>query len=242
MRRQNGAKRAPAALGVAAVLTALSLLASACSRGSVSPSQTPDTVSGHLIWWDIAQQADSKAVAQELIDRFHTINPNVTVDLVELGFDDLKAKFDTAAQSASGAPDVITLDSSWVADFGARGYLARLDGTRAEHISTEGTGGGASIMDFPHDAHRDLIADFLDAVRPAGEVRQRGRDPLRDDLEPAGALVVVEGGAVAGIEDHVFDAHALEPIVSGQLVDGHVTLHALLLALWGPAGSDRAEV
>jgi len=132
VRRQNGAKRAPAALGVAAVLTALSLLASACSRGSVSPSQTPDTVSGHLIWWDIAQQADSKAVAQELIDRFHTINPNVTVDLVELGFDDLKAKFDTAAQSASGAPDVITLDSTWVADFGARGYLARLDGTRAD--------------------------------------------------------------------------------------------------------------
>jgi predicted dehydrogenase len=45
-----------------------------------------------------------------------------------------------------------------------------LDG-REETLEAEGrTGSGASIMDFPHDAHRDLIADFLDAV-------QNDRDP-----------------------------------------------------------------
>ncbi|WP_204303304.1 hypothetical protein, partial [Stenotrophomonas maltophilia] len=39
------------------------------------------------------------------------------------------------------------------------GYL---DG-RTEDIAPEGnSGGGAAIMDFPHDAHRALIADFLD--------------------------------------------------------------------------------
>ncbi|KAA2236766.1 Gfo/Idh/MocA family protein [Salinarimonas soli] len=43
---------------------------------------------------------------------------------------------------------------------------------RTERVEAEGrTGAGAAIMDFPHDAHRDLIADFADAV--AG-----GRDPL----------------------------------------------------------------
>jgi len=46
-----------------------------------------------------------------------------------------------------------------------------LDGSRFEHVSTEGTGGGANIMDFPHDAHRAVLVDFLDAIA-------EGRDPL----------------------------------------------------------------
>lgn len=42
---------------------------------------------------------------------------------------------------------------------------------REERVAAEGpTGSGASIMDFPHDAHRGLIADVLDAIRA-------GRDP-----------------------------------------------------------------
>ncbi len=46
-----------------------------------------------------------------------------------------------------------------------------LDG-REERVEAEGkSGSGASIMDFPHDAHRALISDFLDAI-------EEGRDPL----------------------------------------------------------------
>jgi predicted dehydrogenase len=49
--------------------------------------------------------------------------------------------------------------------------VAYLDG-RTESVASEGgTGSGASIMDFPHDAHRALISDFLDAV-------EHDRDPL----------------------------------------------------------------
>jgi len=33
------------------------------------------------------------------------------------------------------------------------------------------TGGGANVMDFPHDSHRALITDFLDAIK-------EGRDPV----------------------------------------------------------------
>ena len=41
-----------------------------------------------------------------------------------------------------------------------------------EVIAAEGgTGGGANVMDFPNDAHRAVLADFLDAV-------QSGRDPV----------------------------------------------------------------
>ncbi|MHA6686237.1 Gfo/Idh/MocA family protein [Mesorhizobium sp. A556] len=49
-------------------------------------------------------------------------------------------------------------------------HVAWLDG-REERVEAEGkTGSGAAIMDFPHDAHRALIADFADAVA-------QGRDP-----------------------------------------------------------------
>ena len=42
--------------------------------------------------------------------------------------------------------------------------IAHHDG-RAETIEAEGnTGGGADIMDFPHDAHRAILEDFIDAI------------------------------------------------------------------------------
>lgn len=48
--------------------------------------------------------------------------------------------------------------------------VALLDGTE-EALAAEGpTGSGANIMDFPIDAHRALLADFIDAVAA-------GRDP-----------------------------------------------------------------
>jgi predicted dehydrogenase len=49
--------------------------------------------------------------------------------------------------------------------------LSMMDG-REETIVVEGkTGGGANIMDFPHDAHRAVLTDFLDAI-------EHDRDPM----------------------------------------------------------------
>jgi predicted dehydrogenase len=50
-------------------------------------------------------------------------------------------------------------------------HVAYLDGQAETVASDGGTGSGASIMDFPHDAHRALIGDFLDAI-------QQDRDPV----------------------------------------------------------------
>lgn len=56
--------------------------------------------------------------------------------------------------------------------------LAFLDG-REEVIEAEGaTGSGASIMDFPHDAHRAVIADFLDAIEGGRQPVVTGREAL----------------------------------------------------------------
>jgi predicted dehydrogenase len=43
-------------------------------------------------------------------------------------------------------------------------HIAYLDGQEDAVASEGGTGSGAGIMDFPHDAHRALIGDFLDAI------------------------------------------------------------------------------
>jgi predicted dehydrogenase len=56
--------------------------------------------------------------------------------------------------------------------------LSFVDG-REEVIAGEGgTGGGASIMDFPHDAHRALLADFADAVAEDRDPRVSGEEAL----------------------------------------------------------------
>ena len=43
----------------------------------------------------------------------------------------------------------------------------------------QSTGGGADPMDFPHDAHRALIADFLDAIAQRRSPRVSGREALK---------------------------------------------------------------
>jgi predicted dehydrogenase len=49
--------------------------------------------------------------------------------------------------------------------------LAWLDGP-TEDVAAEGsTGSGANMMDFPHDAHRAVLTDFLDAI-------DQDRDPI----------------------------------------------------------------
>ncbi|MDP3547387.1 MAG: Gfo/Idh/MocA family oxidoreductase, partial [Phreatobacter sp.] len=62
-----------------------------------------------------------------------------------------------------------TKGTAWLAGGNLR--LAFLDG-REEVVRQEGpTGGGANVMDFPHDWHRSLITDVLDAIK-------QGRDPV----------------------------------------------------------------
>lgn len=61
---------------------------------------------------------------------------------------------------------------------GGRLQLSFLDG-RSEVVEAEGsTGSGANIMDFPHDAHRAVIADFLDAIEGRRDPVVTGEEAL----------------------------------------------------------------
>ncbi len=53
-----------------------------------------------------------------------------------------------------------------------------LDG-REERVEAEGkSGSGAAIMDFPHDGHRALIADFIEAVESDADPAVTGEEAL----------------------------------------------------------------
>ena len=53
------------------------------------------------------------------------------------------------------------------------------DGREERFGEEQGTGGGADPMAFPHDAHRALLADFLDALDHGRSPRVTGREALR---------------------------------------------------------------
>jgi UDP-N-acetyl-2-amino-2-deoxyglucuronate dehydrogenase len=53
------------------------------------------------------------------------------------------------------------------------------DGREERFGEEQGTGGGADPMAFPHDAHRALLADFLDALDQDCDPRVTGREALR---------------------------------------------------------------
>ena len=70
---------------------------------------------------------------------------------------------------------------------GARGTASLVGGTlrislvtgETEVLEAEGpTGSGASIMDFPHDAHRAVLADFADAIACGRDPAISGEDAL----------------------------------------------------------------
>jgi predicted dehydrogenase len=52
---------------------------------------------------------------------------------------------------------------------------------RTSEFGTHATGGGAGAdpMDFPHDYHRDLLADFLDAIAADREPTVNGEEALK---------------------------------------------------------------
>ncbi|WID96134.1 Gfo/Idh/MocA family oxidoreductase [Bosea vestrisii] len=86
----------------------------------------------------------------------------------------------TTTAAHPGYPERIEIIGSkgHAALVGGRLQLAFLDG-RSEVVEAEGnTGSGANIMDFPHDAHRAVIADFLDAIEAKRDPVVTGEEAL----------------------------------------------------------------
>ncbi|PVE13943.1 extracellular solute-binding protein [Streptomyces scopuliridis] len=116
-----------------ALAATLALAATACgSEGdSGSDKSSGGELSGTVTWWDTSTVGSEDKVFKQLAEGFEKKHPKVDVTYVNVPFGDAQNKFKNAAQSGSGAPDVIRSEVAWTPEFADLGYLAPLDGTPA---------------------------------------------------------------------------------------------------------------
>ena len=121
--------------GIAAIALVSALAVSATACGGDDSGDTGNKGSGELsgtvTWWDTSTVGSEDKVFKKIAEDFTKLHPKVTVKYVNVPFGEAQNKFKNAAQSGSGAPDVIRSEVAWTPEFADLGYLAPLDGTAA---------------------------------------------------------------------------------------------------------------
>ncbi|GHG37495.1 MULTISPECIES: extracellular solute-binding protein [Streptomyces] len=121
-------------IAATALVAALGVTLAACGgsdSGSDGGSKSSGELSGTVTWWDTSTVGSEDKVFKKLAEDFTKKHPKVTVKYVNVPFGEAQNKFKNAAQSGSGAPDVIRSEVAWTPEFADLGYLAPLDGTAA---------------------------------------------------------------------------------------------------------------
>ncbi|MEU3652770.1 extracellular solute-binding protein [Streptomyces sp. NPDC032161] len=116
-----------------ALVAALALAATACGSDDENggTGKGSGELSGTVTWWDTSTAGSEDKVFKKLAEDFTKEHPKVRVNYVNVPFGEAQNKFKNAAQSGSGAPDVIRSEVAWTPEFADLGYLAPLDGTPA---------------------------------------------------------------------------------------------------------------
>ncbi|MFJ9429957.1 extracellular solute-binding protein [Streptomyces sp. NPDC101490] len=121
-------------IAATALVAALGVTLAACGSDSGSNgggSTGSGELSGTVTWWDTSTVGSEDKVFKKVAEDFRKKYPKVTVKYVNVPFGEAQNKFKNAAQSGSGAPDVIRSEVAWTPEFADLGYLAPLDGTPA---------------------------------------------------------------------------------------------------------------
>ncbi|MFC6080627.1 extracellular solute-binding protein [Sphaerisporangium aureirubrum] len=212
------------AISAAAAAAALALAVSACGGGNTEPSAAPATsagaaeVSGQVTWWDTSDATNEGPVFKELIDEFQKQYPKIKVNYVNVPFADAQNKFKTAAQSGSGAPDVLRAEVGWVAEFASLGYLAPLDGTPAVDKPEDFLASPASSGKFNGKTYAvPQVTDTLGLLYNKALLKKAGHDaPPKTFAELKQVALDVKSKAGAeGLALNV-DAYFLLPFIYGE--------------------------
>ncbi|MFI9121019.1 extracellular solute-binding protein [Streptomyces bikiniensis] len=122
-------------IAATALVAALGVTLAACggsdSGSNGGGSKGSGELSGTVTWWDTSTVGSEDKVFKKIAEDFTKKHPKVTVKYVNVPFGEAQNKFKNAAQSGSGAPDVIRSEVAWTPEFADLGYLAPLDGTAA---------------------------------------------------------------------------------------------------------------
>lgn len=116
-----------------ALVATLALAATACGgdEESTGGKSSSGELTGTVTWWDTSTVGSEDKVFKKLAEDFEATHKGVDVKYVNVPFGEAQNKFKNAAQSGSGAPDVIRSEVAWTPEFADLGYLAPLDGTAA---------------------------------------------------------------------------------------------------------------
>lgn len=116
-----------------ALVATLALAATACGgdEESTGGKSSSGELTGTVTWWDTSTVGSEDKVFKKLAEDFEAKHKGVDVKYVNVPFGEAQNKFKNAAQSGSGAPDVIRSEVAWTPEFADLGYLAPLDGTAA---------------------------------------------------------------------------------------------------------------
>ena len=136
----------PASTGASA---APSEAAAASAPASASPAPSIDTTPVTLTVWDYYGESTPVKPA---LDGFHKEYPWITVDYQALDWDSMNEKF-TVGVSSGEAPDVATLDMTWIPTLAANGALEDLSAMsggqlNGKPIADQYTKGGLDAMTF----------------------------------------------------------------------------------------------
>ncbi|MDV5145131.1 extracellular solute-binding protein [Streptomyces sp. SBC-4] len=121
-------------IAATALVAALGVTLAACGSDSDSNgggAKGSGELSGTVTWWDTSNVGSEDKVFKKVAEDFKKKHPKVTVKYVNVPFGEAQNKFKNAAQSGSGAPDVIRSEVAWTPEFADLGYLAPLDKTAA---------------------------------------------------------------------------------------------------------------
>jgi arabinogalactan oligomer/maltooligosaccharide transport system substrate-binding protein len=204
----------------ALVAAALAVSAAACGDGdpSTEPVKDPAAISGTVTWWDTSDATNEAPAFRELVRDFQAKYPKIKINYVNVPFADAQNKFKTAAQSGSGAPDVIRAEVGWTTEFAALGYLAPLEGTRALEEP-------ADLLPIPAASGRfagrtyavPQVTDTLALLYNKSLLKKAGHDAppaTLDDLKKA-ALDVRKKTGAEGVGLNV-DSYYLLPFIYGE--------------------------
>ncbi|MBN1485199.1 MAG: extracellular solute-binding protein, partial [Chloroflexia bacterium] len=89
------------------------------------PTKPPAQVSATIVLWHAWTGAE-ETVLKDIVADFQAANPNITVDLLAVPFDQLQSKYTTEA-GAGGGPDLLIGPTDWVGPLAEAGLLAKLD-------------------------------------------------------------------------------------------------------------------
>ncbi|WP_197430060.1 sugar ABC transporter substrate-binding protein [Auraticoccus cholistanensis] len=124
--RRTPGRRPARALTVLAAL----LLTAACQSGG--SAEQPPQVSGDEPVTLTFVNAQDPGTFDEVIAGFTEANPNITITLETLPFDDLNSSVQSRLGAKDASIDLYDVDEPRLASFAARGYLADLSDLRAE--------------------------------------------------------------------------------------------------------------